>query len=105
MQAIYDIELTDDFVADVVAIFDDMDTFHRAFDGFGFYLARLPRGTNTWDLSDDGSLRLAWLQPGKLSTGEDIPGIYFSFQLSMGGTTTLQLLRAYRTDDPAVPAH
>ena len=96
MQPVYTIEQSDEFVADVTQIFGDRAIFERAFAGFGFYLQRLPRGDNTWDLTDGGDLRLGRLAAGRLSTGEELPAICFSFELSLGAIPTLRLLRVLR---------
>lgn len=102
MQPHYEIRWSDEFVADVTAICGDIRIFDEAFAGFDWYLTRLPRGTGTWDLSPLGDLRLATIEGGKLEDGTEYPSIYFTFQLHLGPTPYLDLLRAYRWDDNAL---
>jgi hypothetical protein len=99
MQPIYEIRWSDEFIADVTAICGDLRVFDEAFTGFDWYLCRLPRGPGTWDLSPIGDLRLAHLPATRLEDGTDVPAIYFTFQLRLGGSPYLDLLRAFRWDD------
>src|SRR5216684_4022392 len=98
MQPQYEIRWSDEFIADVTAICDDLRIFDEFFAGYDMYLRRLPRGLGTWDLSAIGDLRLGRLEGGKLVDGTDVPTIYFTFQLRLGASPYLDLLRAYRWD-------
>lgn len=102
MQPQYDIRWSDQFTADVTAICGELRVFDEAFSGFDWYLSRLPRGPGTWDLSPLGDLRLTTLEGGRLEDGTDYPTIYFTFRLHLGPTPFLELLRAFREDDPAL---
>jgi len=99
MQPVYGIVWSDEFIADVSEICGDLRVFDEAFGGFDWYLCRLPRGRATWDLSPIGDLRLAYLEEGRLPDGTDVPAIYFTFQLRLGPSPSLELLRAFRWDD------
>lgn len=100
MQPLYDIVPTEAFVRDVTDICGDLRVFQEAFEGYDWYLARLPRGKGTWDLSPTGDLRLANLPATRLENGTDVPNLYFTFKLHLGAEPSLQLLRALRADDP-----
>jgi hypothetical protein len=102
MQPQYEIRWSAAFVEDVTSICGDIRVFDEAFAGFDWYLSRLPRGPGTWDLSPLGDLRLATLEGGKLEDGTEYPTIYFTFRLHLGATPYLELLRAYRFDDPTL---
>jgi hypothetical protein len=102
MQPVYEVQWSDEFVADVTAICGELRVFEEAFAGFAYYLSRLPRGESTWDLSPLGDLRLAHLPAGRLGDGTDVPSIHFTFQLHLGASPQLVLLRAFRADDPAL---
>jgi hypothetical protein len=99
MQPRYEIEWSPEFVADKERIYGNAKIFGEAFSGYDWYLCRLPRGEGTWDLNATGDLRLGSLPAGRLPGGTDIPAIYFTFQLRLGASPTLELLRAYRCDD------
>lgn len=100
MQPYYEIHWSEAFTADVTKICGDADVFRKAFAGFDFYLRRLPRGGSTWDLSPLGDLRLAHLPASRLEDGTTVPDIYFTFQMRLGASPQLELLRAFRSDDP-----
>jgi hypothetical protein len=100
VQPVYDICWSHEFIDDVKRIVGSLDVFDRAFIGYDFNLARLPRGPGTWDLSDTGDYRLAHMAAHKLEDGTDIPSIYFTFRLHLGPTPQLVLLRARRANDP-----
>jgi hypothetical protein len=101
VQPIFDICWSRQFIKDVKAIVGSLDVFDQAFSGgYDFNLARIPRGQGTWDLSGDGSYRLAHMAPHKLPDGMDVPAIYFTFRLHLDPAPTLVLLRAYRGNDP-----
>jgi len=100
MQPVYEIRWSDEFIADVTGICGDLRGFDEAFAGFDYYLTRLPRGPGTWDLSPLGDIRLAHMPALTLEDGTDVPSIYFTFQLRLGASPYLDLLRAYRADDP-----
>lgn len=102
MQPRFEIRWSDEFIADVTAICGDLETFDAAFAGFAYYLTRLPRGDSTWDLSPLGDIRLARLPECKLRDGSEVPTIYFTFQLHLGASPYLDLLRAFREDDDAL---
>lgn len=93
MQPIDEICSSAEFIADVKRIVGSLDLFKRAFVGYDFNLARLPRGPGTWDLSPTGDYRLAHMAAHKLEDGIDIPAIYFTFQLTLGPVPKLELLR------------
>lgn len=100
MQPQYDICWSREFIEDVKAICGSLDIFDQAFAGYDYNLSRLPRGPGTWDLSDLGDYRMAHMPAHKLENGTDIPAIYFTFQLRLGPTPQLVLLRARRANDP-----
>jgi len=102
MQPRYEIRWSDHFIADVTAICGELRIFDEAFSGFDYYLCRLPRDVGTWDLSPLGDIRLARLAACRLEDGTEVPTIYFTFQLRLGASPYLDLLRAFRWDDDAL---
>jgi hypothetical protein len=100
MQPRYDVVRSEEFVADVTAIYGDIQTFEEAFAGYAWYLCRLPRGPGTWDLSAMGELRLGSIPALTLDNGVRTPAIYFTFELRLGPAPSLVLLRAYQRNDP-----
>lgn len=108
MQPQYDICWSDEFIADVSEIFGDIRRWDEAFmgfegeGGFDWYLARLPRGDNTWSLSATGDYRLAVLEGGKLQDGSEFPSVHFTYRLLLDPSPHLLLQRARRGNDPAL---
>lgn len=102
MQPQYEIDWSPEFVADIERIYGDVKIFDEAFSGYDWYLCRLPRGEGTWDLNAIGDLRLGSLAGGLLADGTETPDLYFTFQLHLGASPRLELLRAYQPNDPAL---
>lgn len=94
---------SDQFCEDITAICGSVRAFVDIFTGHYWHLSRLPR-QDTWDLSPTGDLRLAYIDSGRSSDGTIVPRIYFTFQLHLGSAPSLELLRAYRADDPELLA-
>jgi hypothetical protein len=99
VQPQYGICWSSEFIADVKKIVG-LELFERAFAGYDYNLARLPRGQGTWDLSPMGDYRLGHIPAHRLENGADIPAIYFTFRLQLDPEPLLVLLRARRSNDP-----
>jgi hypothetical protein len=102
LQPVYDICWSRSFIEDVKRICGDLRVFDEAFTGYDYNLSRLPRGPGTWDLSVTGDYRMAHMAAHKLPDGTDVPAILFTFRLELSPTARLELLRAYRSNDPAL---
>ena len=101
MQPRYDIQWSEEFAADVTEIWT-LEIFKEAFRGFDALLRWLPRDQATWDVSPAGDVRLAHLLGPRLDDGTVLPDIFFVYQLHLGSTCYVELLRAYSEHDPAL---